>query len=56
MTPCKVPNYYSHLGQRELVNWVRLALPENGTPFVVAINVDWSIKWPITKLVVNTEH
>ena len=46
MTPCKVPNYYSHQGQRDLVHWVRLALPENGTPFVVAINVVWNIHCP----------
>ena len=46
MTPCKVPNYYSHQGQRDLVHWVRLALSENGTPFVVAINVVWNIHCP----------
>ena len=43
MTPCKVPNYYCHLGQGEIVNWVRLALPENGTPSLVAINLVWAI-------------
>jgi hypothetical protein len=30
-------------GSRDLVNWVRLALPEDGVPSLVAINVVWGI-------------
>lgn len=37
---------FSHLGQRDLVNWVRLALHENGTPSLVAINLVWAINSP----------
>jgi hypothetical protein len=46
MTPCRIPTFYSPDGSRDLVNWVRLALPENGTPSVVAINVVWGIPSP----------
>lgn len=40
MTPRRIPTFYSPTGSRDLVDWVRLALPENGTPFVVVINVE----------------
>ena len=43
MTPCRIPTFHSPSGSRELVSWVRLALPENGTPSVVIINVAWNI-------------
>ena len=44
MTPCRIPTFHSPSGSRDLVNWVRLALPENGTPSVVVIiNVAWNI-------------
>ncbi len=43
MKPCRIPTFYSPTGSRDLVNWVRLTLPENGTPSVVVINVVWSI-------------
>ncbi len=39
MKPCRIPTFYSPTGSRDLVNWVRLALPENGTPSWVAINL-----------------
>ena len=43
MKPCRIPTFYSPTGSRDLGNWVRLALPENGTPSVVVINVVWPI-------------
>lgn len=39
MKPCRIPTFYSPTGSRDPVNWVRLALPENGTPSWVAINL-----------------
>lgn len=46
MTPCKVPDYYSNLGRGGVINWVRLALQENGTPSLVVINLVWAIASP----------
>lgn len=46
MTPCRIPTFYSPDGSGDLVNWVRLALPENGTPSVLVINVVWGIPSP----------
>lgn len=46
MTPCRIPTFYCPDGSRDLVNWVRLALPENGTPSVLVINVVWGIPSP----------
>lgn len=43
MTPCRIPTFYSPASSRDLLHWVRLALPENGTPSVVVINVVWNI-------------
>ena len=45
MKPCRIPTFYSPTGSRDLVNWVRLALHENGTPSLVAINLVWSIHY-----------
>ena len=49
MTPCRIPTFYSPTSSRDLVHWVRLALPENGTPSVVVINVVWSIHCPVSE-------
>ena len=49
MTPCRIPTFYSPTSSRDLVHWVRLALPENGTPSVVAINVVWNIHCPVSE-------
>ena len=49
MTPCRIPTFYSPTSSRGLVHWVRLALPENGTPFAVAINVVWNIRCPVSE-------
>lgn len=46
MTPCRIPTFHCPSGSRNLVNWVRLALPENGVPSVLVINVVWGIPSP----------
>lgn len=45
MTPCRIPTFYSPPSTWDLVHWVRLALPKNGTPSVVVIDVVWSIHY-----------